>query len=91
MYRVGLPGWRLAGRWGVPLRVRVFAHYDKESQSFWANSPDLDGLVVSGATLDELRTEAIGAAEVLLELAVNGHTSHAVTDLRVRDALPCAA
>lgn len=91
MYRVGFPGWKLAGRLGLPLRVRVNAHYDRESKTFWADSPDLDGLIVSGATLDELRVEAIGAAEVLLELAVNGHASHAYTDLRVKDTVACPA
>lgn len=91
MYRVGFPGWKLAGRLGMPLRVRVNAHYDKESNSFWADSPDLDGLVVSGATLDELRTEAIGAAESLLELAIDGHHHNAVAELRVKDSLAFAA
>ena len=92
MYRVGFPGWKVAGRLWVPLRVRVFAHFDNESKTYWASSPDLDGLVVSGATLDELRSETLSAAQTLLELEVDGSNKRAVTtDLRVMDAIACSA
>lgn len=74
------------------MRIRVNAHYDPQSKTYWAESPDLDGLTVSGETLDELRSETLGAAEVLLELAVRGHPlGKAVTELRVMDAVTCAA
>ena len=49
------------------VRVRVF--YDSEVRSYWANSPDLDGLVVTGATRAEVEEEARAAVETLLELA----------------------
>lgn len=91
MYRVGFPGWKLAGRLGLPLRIRVYAHYDKESRTFWANSPDLDGLAVSGETLDELRREALAATETLLELAVNSQPPRTVAELRVTDSVTCPA
>lgn len=91
MYRVGLPGWKLLARVGVPVLVRVNIHYDNETKSYWANSPDLDGLVVSGATLDELRNEVRGGAETLLDLAVDGHRAQAMPELRFRDAAICAA
>ena len=28
MYRVGLPGWKLAARLNLPLSLRVDVHYD---------------------------------------------------------------
>ena len=91
MYRVGFPGWKLAARMGMPLRIRVNVHFDEESKSYWAASPDLDGLVVSGATLDELRDEIRGGAVDLLELAVDGKRARAVPDMRFKDAAICAA
>lgn len=62
--------------------VRVHIFFDPEVQSYWANSPDLDGLVVTGATRDELKEEARLAAGTLLELAgVEGEP-----ELRFEDA-----
>ena len=85
MYRVGFPGWKLAARAGLRLKVRIDIHHDSETNSYWADSPDLDGLVVAASTLDELRSEVRGAAEVLLELAVNSSRTHATPVLRFRD------
>ena len=91
MYRVGFPLWKAAARMGVPVLVRVHVHHDRESNSYWADSPDLDGLVVSGQTLDEVRKEVTAAADVLLELAINGHKANAQTEIRIRDTAFCAA
>ncbi len=91
MYRVGFPGWKIAARFGVPVLVRVHVHFDSDSQSYWATSPDLDGLVVSGSNLDEIHREATSAAASLLTLAVNGHIAHAQTELRIRDTALCVA
>jgi len=71
MYRVGLPGWKTAAKLGVPLLVRVELARDEESGTFWAKSPDLDGLVVSGATLDEVKSESIAASGELLALQLD--------------------
>jgi predicted RNase H-like HicB family nuclease len=49
--------------------VRVNVYFDPEVESYWANSPDLDGLSASGKTRGELEQEAQWAAEALLELA----------------------
>lgn len=91
MYRAGLPFWKTAARLGVPLLVRVHVHLDKESRSYWADSPDLDGLVVSGQDLDELHREVMSAADLLLQEAVNGNRAKATTELRIRDDAFCAA
>lgn len=84
-YPVGLPGWKLAARLGLHMRLRVDIHRDADTNSYWADSPDLDGLVVAAPTLDELRSEVRGAAEVLLELVVHSRTLHASPVLRFRD------
>jgi predicted RNase H-like HicB family nuclease len=91
MYRVGFPFWKVAARMGVPVLVRVNVHADAETKSYWADSPDLDGLVVSGATLEELRQEVAGAASGLLQLAVHAPRARAQTELRIRDAAFCVA
>ena len=51
----------------TPVRVNVF--FSREAKSFWANSPDLDGLAASGKTRAEVEQEARWAAEALLEIA----------------------
>jgi hypothetical protein len=89
-YRVGLPGWRLVAKVGVPMQVRVEVHFDEESNSYWASSLDLDGLVVSGRTLDELKSEVVNACEELLQLQLNGFPRHVVADMHLASAL-CAA
>jgi len=73
MYRIGWPLWKLFAKAGIPLHFMLTIHFDEESKSFWADSPDVDGLVVAGETLEEVRREAEGAAELLLELQLN-HT-----------------
>ena len=85
MVRVGFPGWKLFARLGVSVMVRVTVHFDAESKSFWADSPDLDGLVVSGMTPEELVAEARAAAAALLEQELSdGHT------IVVKQSLACA-
>lgn len=56
---------------GVPAGLRVRVHHDVESNSYWAESPDMLGLVVSGRTLEELQEEVSGAAAGLLEIEAN--------------------
>lgn len=91
-YRVGMPLWRVAARAGLPLRLRVEVHFDQESGTYWAESPDLDGLTVSGSSLDELRTEVLGAAETLLELALDDrpHRGSIRADMTVSSELRAA-
>ena len=91
MYRVGYPGWKLAAKWGVPVLVRVQVVFDEETKSYWAKSQDLDGLVVSGANLDELRAEVVSAAGLLISLAVRSKNARAKTEMRILDNAVCAA
>lgn len=75
-YRIGLPGWRIAARAGLLLSLRVEVHFDPESNTYWANSPDLDGLVVEGATLDLLVTEINDCVGMLLEEHLHAQPKH---------------
>ena len=92
MYRVGFPLWKTAARCGfaVGLRVRVF--HDDQAKVYFADSPDLDGLIVEAKTLDDLRNEVRGAAEVLLDLADDhGSRIKIMPELRFKDDALCAA
>lgn len=92
MYRVGFPFWRAAARAGIPVKIKVRVYRDEPSNTYWAESDDLDGLVVSGTSLDDLQREVVGAASALLELSMHGAPRAAITaDLRVQSMLPCAA
>jgi predicted RNase H-like HicB family nuclease len=87
-YRVGMPFWRSLAKAGLPLSVRVRVHHDTEAGCYWADSPDLDGLVVEGATLDALTAEVESAASMLLELQLDGAHAQARADIRLRAPLP---
>jgi predicted RNase H-like HicB family nuclease len=91
MYRVGLPGWKIAARLGVPVLIRVRVHYDEESKSYWADSPDLDGLTVAGSTLDELQSETLSACDMLLSLYLEKSAFHATTRLMYQQPVPGAS
>lgn len=92
MYRVGFPFWKAAARAGIPVRLRVRVYHDDASNSYWAESDDLDGLVVSGTTLDELQREVLSAARALLDLSMHGAERAQITaEMSVRSMLPCAA
>lgn len=86
-YRVGVPGWKIASKIGMSVHLRVNISFDEESRSYWAESPDLDGLVVSGTDLDDLKSEALAAARELLELEL--HTKpRATADFHMGIAVP---
>lgn len=91
MYRVGLPFWKTVARCGLPIKVRVDVHFDEESKSFWASSPNLDGLIVSGKDLNELRQEVISAAGELLSIELLDKAARATTEMRIKDRDICIA
>lgn len=57
--------------------LTLHIHFDEDSRSFWADSPDLDGLIVSGQTPAEVMREAHAAARALLE--INGASAQGLT------------
>jgi predicted RNase H-like HicB family nuclease len=67
-YRIGWPGWKVIARTRIPLSFRVHVNRDQEANVYWATSPDIDGLVVEGQTLEELMREVMGAADSLVEM-----------------------
>lgn len=87
MYRIGLPFWKHAARFGVPLNIRVNVMHDDEAGVFVATSDDLRGLVCEASTMDELVVELNSAINDLLSLQLSVEvTPKPVTDLRL-----CAA
>lgn len=72
---------------GMPVRLRVNISYDREANVYWAESPDLDGLMVEGHTLDEIKDEALAAAAALLELQLHAKP-RAQTDFIWHSAVP---
>lgn len=91
MYRVGFPGWKVAARLNIPLKVLVCIHRDEDAQVYFAHSPDLRGLVVEAKTLEELRDEVRSAAIELLDAEFNGHRPPTTPELRFNDTALCAA
>lgn len=90
-YRVGLPFWKQAAKLGFGLSLRVHCHFDKDVNSYWANSPDLNGLVVAADTLEELHKEVSYAALDLIDLAINDDHSKVTPSLKFLDGSMYAA
>ena len=90
-YRVGFPGWKLAAKLGIPVRLRVHIRQDLEANVYVAESPDLAGLIVEAHTLDEIKEEALSAARVLLELALSTKAPAAQTDFTLHSLVPTGA
>jgi predicted RNase H-like HicB family nuclease len=65
-----------------PRAIRVNVYYSPEARSYWADSPDLDGLAASGKSRQEVEQEALWAAETLFE--ING--TEGVPQLAFQDA-----
>jgi predicted RNase H-like HicB family nuclease len=80
MYRVGFPGWKLAAKFGLPIRLRVYITQDLEANVYVAESPDLEGLVIEGHTLDEVKDEALACSKILLEAALHNPAPETQTD-----------
>ena len=91
MYRVGFPFWKVLARMGLHVRLRVDISHDPETNVYIAQSPDLDGLIVEGRTLEDLKSEALLAASTLLELALHQPKPLARADFRLSSELPHAA
>lgn len=80
MYRVGLPGWKLATKWGVPVRMRVYITQDLEANVYVAQSPDLQALIIEGHTLEKVKNEALACSKLLLENALHNLAPETQTD-----------
>ena len=78
----------MASRLGVPVRLRVNIQFDDETKVYWAESPDLDGLIVEAKTLDELKSEALSAAGALLEMQLHGKHPEASTQFLMESTVP---
>lgn len=90
-YTVGHLGWKVAARMHVPMTFHVRVRKDEESGTFWASSDHLDGLAVSGDTLDEVYSNVVEAANALLDAEFNGCPAKAQAQVLFSAELPCAA
>ena len=71
-YRVGFPGWKIAARLGLPLKIRVFVVYDEESKTLVAECNDFQpylGIVTEGETFEELQKKVEECCELAMEEA----------------------
>ena len=90
MYRVGLPFWKTVARRGVRVSFRVNVIKDEKAGVYVAESPDLEGLIVEAPSMEELRTETLQVADVLLTLAL--HTpAKSLPRFRMHGGAHCAA
>ena len=76
-YRVGWPLWKTFARMGVTVKFSVVVHFDEDSKTLWADSPDIDGLVASGNNMLELQAAVWSMASDLLDLGLNSKQVHA--------------
>lgn len=84
LYKVGLPGWRIAAKLGVPLGVNVKITHDPEANVFIATSPNLQGLVVETESFEDLLKEIQFCANDLLQDALHRQVQ-AYTKILVMD------
>lgn len=56
-YPINWPLARFAGSLGVRIKIRIDVEFDSENSVYIATSPNLKGLVVEAATLDEICRE----------------------------------
>lgn len=84
----GFPGWRIAARLGVPIKIKIDAFRDTDAGVYFATCATL-GLAVEAESLDGLMDEIHGAVPVLLELA-HSSVHKPKTDIRLHDDLVAA-
>lgn len=81
-YRVGFPGWKLAARLGVPLKVVVNVIFDSETCYFTALSDDFNpeaGIAAEAKTWDELVKEVESEIEEAMEFIFKSKHEDEVT------------
>lgn len=69
-YRVGFPGWKIAARLGLPLKVLVKVVYDRQTGYMTASSEDFlpqAGIVAEAKTWDELVREVNSEIDEAME------------------------
>jgi hypothetical protein len=81
----GFPGWRIAARLGIPVKLKIDVFPDSEAGVYYATSAQL-GLAVEAPTLEGLLDEIHNAIPVLLEITHSG-IADPQTDIRLHDHL----
>ena len=67
-WRLGFPGWRVAARCGVTIKIKVDVCRDEDAGVYYATSDDI-GLALEAASLDVLMKEIDAAIPALLDIA----------------------
>lgn len=81
-YRIGAPGWRLAARLGIPLKVVISIIFDPTSGYFTALSDDFNpqaGIAAEAKTWDELQSEIKSEIEEAMEFMFSSKLRSSIT------------
>ncbi|MDX8384938.1 MAG: DUF1902 domain-containing protein [Gallionella sp.] len=65
-WNIGFPGWRLASKFGCPIKVKIDVFKDVEAGVYFATCNSI-GLAVESESLDGILEEIHAATPVLLE------------------------
>lgn len=65
-YRIGLPFWKIAYKFGFTLTFRVVIHKDNENKFYWCESPDLPGLIAKMPQLRDLSKKLTSLQKIFL-------------------------
>lgn len=87
-WRLGVPGWRLAATFGMPISVKIDIWRDTEAGVYVAVSDNI-GLAVEADSLDKLIAEVHAAMPLLLEQASTA-VDKPKADIRLHDDLAMA-
>lgn len=65
-YRIGLPFWKIAYKFGFTLTFMVVIHKDNENKVYWCESPDLPGLIAKMPQLRDLSKKLTSLQKIFL-------------------------
>lgn len=85
-YRYGWPFGRLARKIGIPMLIKIEVIKDDEAGVYVATSPDVRGLVVEAATIEDVLNEVRALIPELIDGDCD-HRSRAITDLHYKDRI----
>jgi Domain of unknown function (DUF1902) len=87
-WRLGYPGWHIAAKFGIPIKIKVDVCHDDDAGVYYATSDDI-GLAVEAASLDDLVIEIHAALSELLSIGFPP-IERPKADIRLHDNLVAA-
>ena len=82
-WRLGVLGWQIAARLGLPIKIKINICHDKEANVYYAVSGAV-GLAVEAETIDGVMLEINHALPTLLD-AVHASAFKPKRDIRLND------